>query len=935
MGCVVRMSVIGLFGMIILAIIAGTVVASQYYSVAGQIPNIDDLRSRTSTFETTRILDNQGNLLYELVDPNAGLRTYVPLAKISPYLVAATIATEDKNYYYHPGYDPMAILRAFWQNFQNEGEVVSGASTITQQLARILLFSEEERFSQSYWRKVREAIAASEITRRYSKDEILEMYLNEIYYGNLAYGIEAAAELYFDTTADRLTIGQAGFLAGLPQAPSVYDIYANRDATLKRVQQVLVLMYSASQSPGCIYVSNNPQPICVDQETALAAYAEVQGYAFNRPEFALRFPHWVNYVRSLLESQYDAQSIYQAGLTIYTTLDPVLQARAETIVKAQMANLVNNNARNGALVAIRPATGEILAMVGSADYNDDAISGKINMAISPTRQPGSTIKPFTYLAAFEKGWTPATLIWDVPTDFPPSGQSSDTRPPYRPVNYDGRFHGPVLLRSALANSYNIPAVVALQYVGIYDDPATPQADGLVGMAQRLGITSLTRPDYGLALTLGGGEVSLLEMTAAYAVIANNGLRIPPVAITKITDYAGQVIYEYQPPAGEQVIRVEHAFLISSILSDNDARTPVFGANSVLNLPFQAAAKTGTTNDFRDNWTMGYTPDLAVGVWVGNADYSPMQNTSGLTGAAPIWAQFMYDAVPALTNNSPRQFVRPANVIDREICRVSGTEPSSYCPAPPRGEFFSADQPPMTRDHDLWFKGFFDTWTGLRASDACNEFVKETFALNVQDTWALKWLNETTEGQDWVRQMGFDVPPLIAPPRECTAQDPKAFVSFANPQPGQLIEGDLLDISARIDATADFRNWSLSYGVGSAPSEWRVLVDRDVRFPQADKIFTWNLREAFPAGVPTEPVTLRIVLNSLRNTNVEKTVQVILAQPTPTVTPTPTETQTPTVTPTGTPLPSETPTPTVTPTPSATPTITETPTETPTPTTPPP
>ena len=280
-----------------------------------------------------------------------------------------------------------------------------------------------------------------------------------------------------------------------------------------------------------------------------------------------------------------------------------------------------------------------------------------------------------------------------------------------------------------------------------------------------------------------------------------------------------------------------------------------------------------------------------------------------------------DAIPPLTGNNPRAFIRPGSIIDRVICSVSGTEPSANCPSQ-RGEFFVADQPPLTRDQDLWFKGFFDTWTGLRASDACNEFVKETFALNVHDLWGIKWLNESAEGQSWVRQMGFDVPPLIAPPRECTAGDPKAYLSFASPQSGQTIEGDVLDIAARIDATADFRNWSLSYGVGTAPGEWRVLVDRDVRFPQADKIYSWNLREAFPNGVPTEPITLRIVLNSLRNTTVEKTLQVILAQPTPTVTPTPTETATPTPTTTTEP----TATPTFTPTATEVPTLTPTPTE---------
>ncbi len=937
--CLVRMLVISLFFLILLVIVAGTIVLGQYFIVASKLPSMDNLQQRASKFETTRILDRNGNTLYEIIDPSAGRRTYEPLSKISPYLVAATIATEDKNFYTHPGFDPMAILRAFWQNLQGEGEVVSGASTITQQLARNLLFTQEERYQRTYWRKVREAIAAAELTRRYSKDEILELYLNEIYYGNLAYGIEAAAETYFNTTSDKLTIGQAAFLAGLPQAPSVYDIYTNRDATLKRTQQVLVLMYEASKSDNCIFVSNNDQPICVDANTALQAYSEVQAFNFGSPDIKIKYPHWVNYVRSLLETQYDAQTIYQAGLTIYTTIDPALQDSAERILADQVANLAANNAHNGALVAIRPGTGEILAMVGSANFNDASIDGQVNMAISPTRQPGSTMKPFTYLAAFEKGWTPSTLIWDVPTEFPPSGDPNDPRDPYRPVNYDGRFHGPVLLRDALANSYNIPAVRTLAFVGIYDNPTTPQSEGLIGMAKRLGITTLTRNDYGLALTLGGGEVSLLEMTSAYGVIANSGMQVPPVAITKIIDHNNNVVFEYKQPEQKQVLRPEHAFLMSSILSDNNARTPSFGANSVLNLPFSAAVKTGTTNDFRDNWTIGYTPDLVVGVWVGNADYTPMVHTTGVSGAAPIWAQFMTDAIQKLTGGNPTPFYKPAGVVDRIVCAVSGTDPSQWCPSQ-RGEYFASDQLPLPKEQDLWFKGLFDTWTGLRASPACGEFTKDMFSLNVSDPWAVKWITENGDGQAWAQQMGFTQPILFAPPRECNSNDSKVTLKFIQPTDNQTINSTLIDVFAQVDATSDFRNFSLSFGLGSEPVDWKVLLDNNSPVQQPDKIYTWNLLDTFKDGVPIGTISLRLQINSVRNTSAEKIIHLNFQVPTstptttPTLTPTPTSTVTPTptwtptVTPTllpptstSTPTPTSPPTSTFTPEPSATPTDT--------------
>jgi penicillin-binding protein 1C len=922
MGCMLRMFILSLFVGVIMLVIAGTIVVYQYDQVRRTVPNVADLRERASQFETTRIKDRNGNVLYEIIDPNAGRRTYVPLQRISPFLVAATIATEDKNFYSHPGFDYSAILRAFWQNYQAGGETVSGASTITQQLARTLFFTPEERVARNYERKVREALLAAEITRRYSKDEILELYLNENYYGNMAYGVQAAAETYFGADAGSLSLAQAGFLAGLPQAPSVYDVHNNRAATIRRTEQVLRLMLDASQEQGCIYVSNNPQNICVDAETALAAYYEIYSAEFRTPDVQMTHPHWVNYIRSLLEATYDVQNIYRSGFTVYTTLDPVLQARAEQLVREQVAALAPNNASSGALVAVNPATGEILAMVGSADFYDEPSSGQVNMAVSP-RQPGSAMKPLTYLAAFEKGWTPATLIWDVPTEFPPSGDPNDLRPPYVPVNYDGRFHGPVTVRSALGNSYNIPAVKALQFVGIYDDPHTPVEDGFVALARRLGINTLTSDQYGLSLTLGGGDVTLLELTGAYAALANNGLRMQPYGIARILDYNNNIVFDHEVTAGQQVVRPEHAFLISSILSDNEARTPMFGANSVLNLPFPAAAKTGTTNDFRDNWTLGYTPDLAVGVWIGNADYTPMQNTTGLTGAAPIWSQYMQFAVPQLTGGSLKPFVRPGGVAERIICAASGSEPSTWCPEQ-RSEFFAADQPPLPAEFDLWTRVLFDTWSGLRASPACGTFTSEEFALNVADPWAVRWINENSAGKAWANSMGFQDPILFVPARECRADDPRAIIEINVPHDGQTILTSPLDIvgKAHASADADFRSFELRYDMGGADPQSGVLILSQSQVKQTDRIYSWDVQN-LPAG----PVRFRLLMESSRGTYAEHFWNVNLMVPTPT--------PTPTMTPTMTPSPTETPTPTFTPSPTATlfpptPTTPPMPTTTPTP-----
>jgi penicillin-binding protein 1C len=910
MGCFLR-GLIGLLFFVVFVVVgAGSWLVFQYFAIARDLPSVDKLRTNAAQFETTRILDRNGNVLYEILDPNAGRRTFVPINKISPNLIAATLATEDREFYNHPGFDPFAIARAMWQNYTN-GVVVSGASTITQQLARMLLLPTEERYERSYERKAREIVLAAEITRRYSKNEILELYLNEINYGNLAYGVEAAAETYFHTTSDKLDIAQSSFLAGLPQSPAVYDIVTNRDETLKRQKQVVLLMLEASKQKNCIPVDTSEHPVCVDEATAIQAIQQIEATNFEINKSNIRYPHWVNYVRSLLEAQYDPQTIYRSGFNVYTTLDPDLQDQAQEMVAQQVQSLAEHNAHNGALVAIRPSTGEILAMVGSPDFDDDDHSGQVNMAVSP-RQPGSSIKPLTYVAAFEKGWTPATLIWDVPTDFPPSGDPNDTMPPYQPVNYDGRFHGPVTVRTALANSFNIPAVKTLQFVGIYND------GGLISMAKRLGINTLDRPDYGLALTLGGGDVSLLDMTSAFSTFANEGKRVPPVAITKITDYQGKVVYEYKPPTPQQVIRPEHAFLITSILSDNEARTPMFGANSVLNLPFSAAVKTGTTNDYRDNWTVGYTPDLAVGVWVGNADYTPMNDVTGVTGAAPAWSNFMQYAVPKLTNNNPTLFPRPQGIIEKVICAVSGTEPSESCPQQ-RTEYFASDQPPLPKEEDLWKKARVDTWTGLTASAECSDYTEEQSVLNVTDSWAVKWIKDNDAGRAWASSMGFEAPITFAPERECKATDPHPQILFANLTDQQTINNSPLDIYAVVNATANYKDFRLEWGVGDEPQEWKTLVEPNTnQYANPERIYSWDLNE-----IPAGKVTLRIVVHSSEGgREAKRSIHINLNVPTPTPSPTPTVTITPT--PTNTALPTQTPQPT----PTTAATATDTPTATP-------
>ena len=473
-----------LFVFIMIVLCASSIAFYQYYRIASQLPDIQDLRRELRNLKQRASWIAMAISYMKSLTRQQADALMCRWTKSHPTWWRRRSPQKIRVFTAIRVLTCLRIARAFLQNYQGGG-TVSGASTITQQLARTLLFTPEERVEQTYSRKLREAILAAEITRRYSKDEILELYLNEIYFSNLAYGVQAAAETYFRTSASNLTLGQAAFLAGLPQAPGIYDVYSNPEATFSRMEDVLVFMFQASQEQGCIYVSNNPQPVCLTVVDVTRASDEIKNFNFQPPNIEMRYPHWVTYIRSQLESQYDSQTIYRSGFSVYTTIDPAIQEIAEQAIKEQVAAMVDQNATGGALVAIKPSTGEILAMVGSADFYNEAASGQVNMAISP-RQPGSSIKPLTYLAAFEKGWTPATLIWDVPSEFTPSGLPNDPVPPYIPVNYDGRFHGPVTVRSALANSYNVPAVKTLQFVGVNDDPNTPDAEGLVGFAAAYG-----------------------------------------------------------------------------------------------------------------------------------------------------------------------------------------------------------------------------------------------------------------------------------------------------------------------------------------------------------------------------------------------------------------------------------------------------------------
>jgi len=613
--------------------------------------------------DSTKIYDRHGRLLYEVTLPQEGTHTYLYLDEISPTLRQATVATEDASFYSNPGFDVLALGRALVQNVR-AGEVVTGGSTITQQLVRNLYLTPEERSSQSIQRKVRETILAFRLTRHLSKDKILELYLNQVYYGNLAYGVEAAAQTYFGKSARNLDLAEASLLAGLPQSPVGHDPLANLPAAKARQADVLSLMADAG------YISD---------EEARAARAEP--LRFQKNPFPIEAPHFVNYVRDLLAERFGAETVDRGGLRVYTTLDLGLQTTAEALVRQQVADLREHQVSNGALVAMDPANGQIRAMVGSADYFDEEIDGQVNMATA-ARQPGSSIKPITYAAALERGYTAATPLADVRTSFLTRNGEL-----YVPQNYDATFHGLVSVRYALGSSYNVPAVRMMDEIGV---------DAVLQLARDLGITTLGETDrFDLSLTLGGGEVRLLDLTAVYAAFAAGGLRRDPVAILRVEDTSGRVLYEWQPTPDQRVLSAQTAYILTDILADNAARTPGFGEDSPLRLSRPAAAKTGTTTDFHDNWTLGYTPSLVAGVWAGNADNRPMRQVSGVEGAAPIWHAFMEEA---LKSEPPADFPRPDGLIDVDVCEPTGLLPGPWCLTPRREVFAAGSQPTATETY---------------------------------------------------------------------------------------------------------------------------------------------------------------------------------------------------------------------------------------------
>ncbi len=820
-------------------------------------------------FLTSRVVDRSGTPLGEFW--HEGRRYWVPLHAIAQSAQLATVATEDKTFYSNPGVDWSAIVRAVTQN-QEQGAVVSGASTITQQLARNIALPYERRIERSLDRKLEETSLAQQLTSCFSKNEILEMYLNVVYYGHLAYGIEAAAQTYFAKPAADLTLAESALLTALPPAPALRDPLVPDNRETAKTYQGVVLALMARNG-------------VISQAQAEAAFAEPLN--FRSAEVPHLAPHALAAVQQELAATLgSAEAVGRAGLTITTTLDLRLQTQAETLVRQQVeASRQRYQMDNAALVAIQPGTGDILALVGGVDFYDPH-AGQVNVAMQP-RQPGSAIKPVLYAAAFARGYSPAHLLWDIPVEFPiGDGQV------YQPVNYDGRFHGPVRLRTALANSYNVPAIKLLDQVGL---PA------LLATARAMGITRWdedTAARYGLSLTLGGGEVSLLELTAAYATLANAGTYTPPHLIGRMTDSAGRQVLTATPVTPTPAIDPRVAYLVTHILSDNGARTPAFGANSQLKLSRPAAAKTGTTTDFRDNWTIGYTPHLVTGVWAGNTDGSPMRNSSGLTGAAPIWHSFM-EAVfadPQLDgmvrpDGATVEFVRPAGLLDAPICELSSLDGGPVCPLTVPELFIDPTRPvtlavpitttalspavPITTEVDLPTQASVDGVIILPAVALRDPAVVEA---------PVGWLptGERCAGEGgtpalllrvpadpqaadaarrWATEAGLPVEPppcvgtaLPAPAPGDSYAGMNASASIWSPQPGQVITGPVEIIGSAIFDPAEFEFYKVEFGEGTNPGTWITMGDVHRNAVASGWLETW-----YAGALPPGPYALRIVI----------------------------------------------------------------------------
>lgn len=785
-----------LAGLFLVAVVGGvSLLVVGLAWVAKDLPSPDRVVRREGF--ATKIYDRDGELLYDVFDEVR--RTPVELEEVPLYLRQATIAIEDKNFYKHQGFDLWGIFRGLLRTVVYRR--LEGGSTLTQQLVKNTLLTS----SRTVARKVREFVLTLQVESRYSKDEILQMYLNEAPYGGTAWGVQAAAETYFGKPVGEVSLAEAAVLAGLPQAPSRYSPFAGREY-VGRTMDVLRRMREDGY-------------ITTDEEKE--AGKTVENLEISGQGGILKAPHFVFYVRKLLSEKYGEKVVEQGGLKVTTTLDLDLQEKAQEIVSEEVGKVKHLHITNGGAVVMDAATGQILAMVGSRGWDDPEYDGKYNVVLAQ-RQPGSAIKPVTYLTGLRKGYTAATLIMDTQTAFP-----GGDKPEYVPENYDGKFRGPVLVREALGNSLNVPAVKMVARVGIKE---------MLRTAFDIGFTTLEPTDellarVGLSVTLGGGEVKLLDMVTAYSAFANGGRKVTPTAVLKVTDNSGKVLEEIpaelQKAGGKQVMDPGEAFIISSILSDPEARRITFGAGTLLTVPGrQVAVKTGTTNDKRDNWTVGWSAGgRTVGVWVGNNDNSSMREVaSGVTGASPIWRRIMMEAVKGV---AVAEFVRPDDVVEMEVDAVSGYPAHDGYAS--RREFFLRGTEP--RGPDVVHKKIKvckgEGKLATPADEAGGNYEeREAFYFKEEDPFqSVTGSNKWQEGiLNWV---GQQADPKYHPPTEFCGSTNPVWIRIEEPGDKSRVDGGDVTVEVSVDdinkveRVEFYLDSQLRYSLTEAP--WVVTI----------------------------------------------------------------------------------------------------------------
>jgi membrane peptidoglycan carboxypeptidase len=857
---------------------------------------IAELRTYSPPFQTVKIMDARGQLIAELNSQQGGARELVSLEEgdISPYLVHAILSVENSTFYNDAGYDPLRIAGAFWQNFTS-GEVESGASTITQQIARNLILNDT---TVSAERKIDELLVANKIAQDYSKNDILNLYLNQFYFGNQSYGVEAASQFYFGKSAKDVNMAEAAMLAGLIQSPAGNDPVVNREQAKAAMYNVIRLMLET----GCIQFQHGEwaqsnQPFCIQDGTQVmdngrqvrlvtvrsdgkyggllaVQLAQVETRPYLPRESRYKYPHFVNFIQSLVEQEFGPDAMFQRGFTIYTTLEPRIQDTAQSALSSQVKALVNNGVNTGAVMVVDPKTGAIRAMVGSPDFTNEEFAGQVDNTRT-FQQPGSAIKPILYAAALEGAggqyYTPSTILWDVPTAYQVNGQT------YAPTDFDRQTRGPVPMRQALAASLNIPAVKTLEFIGL---------DRFQEMASRLQLRFVEGTTFGLPSALGANDVRLIDMMKAYSIFANNGTYAPLHAITRITEDANGTILDVpraEAEAPSQKITPQVAYLMQNILSDDAARASQFGTNSLLTLarlgiPTQnvVAAKSGTSNDNRDLWTMGFTSNAVVGVWLGTYNNDPTVGTTSMT-ASQVWNTVMEAAI---SGRAPTPFSNPGGIVQGIICRDTGTIADNNCPNQ-AGDIYIQSQPPPPAGTGFVQIINVDSWTGKIANEWCPQnVVQQTFA-NISDPFAIDWLNRTPAGQSYKARIGLPNDLRPAPTQACGQGEQLPTVTLVNPTDNQTLTGEVT-ITGQVSAP-NFAYYQLEYASAGAPEVFTPIgAAVNQQFPNnGSPLGTWDTRT-----VPNGSYILRLAVYSSTNGYIFRTARVNLNNIPPTPTPAP-------------------------------------------------